>query len=185
MRQEVDLKAIGSPDVIFGGPEMTHRYFLKRPLLTLRHEVSRIRACLFIMLNPSRADAFRNDNTVSRCMKFATLWGFHQLWVANLFAYRTPYPGDLYEANDPIGDDNDFYISMAVRQADEVVVAYGNHGGYKDRASHVIDLIRYEGKQPKALGLTGSRHPIHPLARGKMWVPYETKLRDYESLLTA
>lgn len=178
MRLEVDLKN-RADDVIFN-TEMTHRYFLRRLLNPVGST-----ACLFIMLNPSRADAYRNDNTVSRCMKFATGWGFHQLWVANLFAFRSPYPGDLYESSDPIGDDNDFYISLAVRQADEVVVAYGNHGGHMDRASHVLDLIRFEGKQAKTFGLTGQRHPIHPLARGKMWIPYETRLRDHESLLTA
>ncbi len=181
MRQEVDLKT-RADDVIFD-LDMSHRYFLRRRFSTLPTALTT--ACLFIMLNPSRADAYRNDNTVSRCMKFATLWGFHQLWVVNLFAFRSPYPGDLYDSSDPIGDDNDFYISLAVRQADEVVVAYGNHGGHMDRGNHVLDLIRFEDKQPKALGITQSRNPIHPLARGKMWVPYDTELRDYESLLTA
>ncbi len=176
MRQEVDLKS-GDHDVIFN-EAMTHRYFLRRAW-------GGTKACLFIMLNPSRADATRSDNTVTRCIKFSQQWGYHQLWVVNLFAYRTPYPGDLYSANDPIGDDNDFYISLAVRQADEVVVAYGNHGSYMDRANHVIDLIRFEGKEAKTFGLTAQRHPIHPLARGKMWIPYDTTLRDHESLLTA
>ncbi len=178
MRQEVDLKT-RADDVVFDR-SMEHRYFLRRLLNPVNTT-----ACLFIMLNPSRADAYRNDNTVSRCMKFATLWGFHQLWVANLFAFRSPYPGDLYESNDPIGDDNDFYISMAVRQADEIVVAFGNHGGFLDRGQRVLDLIRYEGKSAKTFGLTRSGHPIHPLARGKNWIPYDTTLRDYESLLTA
>ena len=181
MQQEVDLRK-GNVDAIFN-PLATHRYFLRRRLSLLPTALTT--ACLFIMLNPSRADAKRSDNTVTRCMKFAQLWGFHQLWVCNLFALRTPYPADLNKDGDPIGRQNDEYITMAIQQADQIVVAYGNHGAYMDRGHHVIDMIRYEGKQAKAFGLTAQGHPIHPLARGKMWIPYDRELRNHEDLLIA
>lgn len=180
MRLEVDLKKRDS-DVIFDR-SMEYRYWLRRSLEPFSNLKS---ACLFIMLNPSKADAYRNDNTVSRCMKFATLWGFHQLWVCNLFGLRSPYPGDIYESDDPVGDDNDFYIEMAIKQADRVVVAWGNHGGFQGRSDRVLNMIKYHSVNAMTFGLTQSKFPMHPLARGKNWIPYETELRKYEDLLAA
>jgi len=42
-------------------------------------------AVLFVGLNPSTADAHRDDATIRRCTRFARDWGFGQLLVGNLF----------------------------------------------------------------------------------------------------
>ena len=47
---------------------------------------------LFILLNPSNADAFRDDPTNTRGINFAKAWGFGACIFANLFAFRTPRP---------------------------------------------------------------------------------------------
>ena len=62
---------------------------------------------LFVMLNPSTADANSDDRTIRRCVAFAKRDGFGGLLVGNLFAYRTPYPRVLRKAEEPVGDGND------------------------------------------------------------------------------
>lgn len=49
-------------------------------------------AVLFVMLNPSTADATSNDPTTRRCIGFAQRWGFASLAIANLYAYRATVP---------------------------------------------------------------------------------------------
>ena len=44
--------------------------------------------CVFIMLNPSVADAESDDPTIRRCRGFAEALGCGSLLVANLYAYR-------------------------------------------------------------------------------------------------
>lgn len=58
---------------------------------------------MLIGLNPSTADAERNDPTIRRCIGFAHDWGFGGVWVLNLFAWRATLPADLKAAADPVG----------------------------------------------------------------------------------
>ena len=67
--------------------------------------------CLFVMLNPSTADAERDDPTVRRCRILAAQFGFTTLWVANLFALRSMDPRLLRTHADPVGPDNEGWIT--------------------------------------------------------------------------
>src|SRR5688572_11312536 len=113
------------------------------------------------MLNPSTADAVRDDPTIRRCIGFARTWGYRRLVVTNIFALRATLPAALRGAADPVGPGNDRFILRAAREADRVVCAWGVHGALGNREEEVLALLR--GLAMEHLGLTRGGHPRHPL----------------------
>lgn len=130
-----------------------YRYCLSRSWLLGEGTV------LFIMLNPSTADAETDDPTIRRCIGFARRWGYRQLLVGNLFAWRATNPRELRRVSDPVGPENDHHLVEMSVGADAVIAAWGAHGVYRNRSQHVLGLLR----NPESLGLTKQGHPRHPL----------------------
>jgi hypothetical protein len=129
---------------------------------------------VFIMLNPSKADANIDDPTLRRCINFANSWDFGSLIVVNLFAYRSASPLDLRQVDDPIGSQNDRYLKKAIKSADRVVVAWGNNGKLMQRDRLVLELLSKHNIQPHCLGITKAGYPRHPL-----YVMCSNQLRIY------
>jgi len=125
---------------------------------------------LFIMLNPSTADAQVDDPTLRRCMVFARTWGFARLEVCNLFALRTPDPAVLKRSRGAVGPKNDAYIRQACARASLIVAAWGTNGGHRNRAENVSRLLEPQ-HQLFALRLTRTGHPAHPLYLPKTVTP--------------
>jgi len=117
---------------------------------------------VFIMLNPSTADAARDDPTIRRCVGFARRWGFGSVEVVNLFAYRATRPAALRRVGDPVGRSNDTHILEAVRRARRVVAAWGDQGRLFGRDAEVIDRLR-DVARLWCLGTTRLGCPRHPL----------------------
>src|SRR5262245_34051042 len=69
---------------------------------------------VFIMLNPSTADAERDDPTIRKCVGFCRRWGVGELHVVNLFAFRAVSPFDMKKADDPVGPRNRRAIEQAL-----------------------------------------------------------------------
>ena len=126
----------------------------------------------FVMLNPSTADAERDDPTIRRCGGFARGWGFSAMTVVNLFALRATDPARLRRARDPIGPDNDDHIAAAAAGCDALVLAWGAHGALGGRDRDVLALLR--GCRPACLGVTRSGQPRHPL-----YLPSATRRRPF------
>jgi len=123
---------------------------------------------LFVMLNPSTADAVVDDPTIRRCIGFAERENMGGIEVVNLFAFRATDPKDMKAAADPIGPENDIVIRQALEDAEMVVCAWGNHGVYQGRSQAVLQLIRDEGHTPYSIGPCngkGKGEPPHPLYR--------------------
>jgi hypothetical protein len=114
---------------------------------------------LFIGLNPSTANETENDPTIRRCVDFATRWGYGGMYMANLFAFRTPHPKLLRKAEDPIGAENDFNIKTYTARAQLTVLMWGNHGLWLDRWKTVLPLV----SNPYCLTVTKLGQPGHPL----------------------
>src|SRR4029079_19593153 len=95
--------------------------------LTRVWDESRPAVC-WVMLNPSTADAVKDDPTIRRGSSFSWSWGAGGLVVVNLFAFRATNPADLLDAPDPVGPENDAHVRDAAKGAGLVMAAWGVHG---------------------------------------------------------
>lgn len=118
---------------------------------------------VWLMLNPSKADATINDPTIVRCVNFSTTWQFGRLAVANLFALRSTDPAALKTHSAPIGPENDQHIDRLISGADLIVCAWGAHGKFRNRGDAVLRKIKAAGKVAHCLRMTKGGQPEHPL----------------------
>jgi hypothetical protein len=116
---------------------------------------------LWIMLNPSTADEFKLDPTLTRCARFTQRFGFCNFQVANLFALRSTDPSGLLQTDDPIGPSNDLVIREAMAKSALVVVGWGAFPLASSRAKVLVELA--EGKPLHCLGVAKNGQPRHPL----------------------
>jgi hypothetical protein len=148
-------------------PEGRYRYALWRVWEPAAPRVA------FVLLNPSTADATRDDPTIRRCVRFARRWGYGGVEVVNLFARRATAPAELRTAADPVGSANDEHIRTSAARVARVVLGWGGYGGCNGRDRAVVDLLG-----PFAplycLGTTANGSPRHPL-----YVSGATRLRPY------
>jgi hypothetical protein len=144
-----------------------YRYVLTRRLGGAR------RTATFILLNPSTADAMRDDPTIRRCLDFARRWRCGRLVVLNLFALRATNPAELKRAPDPVGPDNAVWFAELLRECDPgpVVCGWGVHGALLGQDEVVLTWMADAAVRPRALGVTAAGHPRHPL-----YVPYSARL---------
>lgn len=133
------------------------------------HQLGEPEICVFIMLNPSTADAEVDDPTIRRCVGFARSWGYEHLEVANLFAYRTPSPkalmGLTYD-DDPVGPLNSIIVRDLISDplVTRIICAWGAHGDHLLQHDTVLGWIeQWAMVLPECLGFTKLGYPRHPL----------------------
>ncbi|WP_163998655.1 DUF1643 domain-containing protein [Pyxidicoccus caerfyrddinensis] len=152
----------------------TYRYSLWRAW----DAVAVPRVALWLMTNPSDADGTRDDPTLTRCVRFSQAWGCTGLVVGNLQAYRTPYPAALAVAAasgvDTVGPANTAVLAalLAAPETALVIAAWGAHENNALSVPHLLEFARAAERQLHCLGRTSDGSPLHPLARGKSFVPY-------------
>jgi hypothetical protein len=151
-------------------PTGTYRYLLTREVGEAANRI------LWVMLNPSTADASRDDPTIRRCIGFSKRWGYGVMHVCNIFALRSTSPKALYTHADPVGPDNDDAIRVEALRAATVVCAWGAHGELHDRGRQVHAMLRQMKVAPIVLRLTKGGQPVHPLyqpndAQTSLWLP--------------
>jgi hypothetical protein len=135
-----------------------YRYMLWRACSGDALDRSLENAVLFIGLNPSTADASNDDATVRRWIGFARAWGYSSFFAANLFAFRSTDPGTLKVCSDPVGPENDWWLTELALLARDVVCCWGNPGLGR-RADSVLRELPRLGRDPKALRLSATRTP--------------------------
>lgn len=122
---------------------------------------------VFLMLNPSIADAQRADPTMRRCREFSRMWDHAGFVIVNLFAAISTQPEALLEHDAPIGPENDRYIKSAVemsRDGGTFICGWGAHDFASPRVSEVMKMLRHVKRlKPMCLGYTKGRMPRHPL----------------------
>ncbi|MBC8277113.1 MAG: DUF1643 domain-containing protein [FCB group bacterium] len=114
---------------------------------------------MFIGLNPSTADEKTDDGTIRQCIGFAKRWGFGGVYMLNIFAFKATHPENLKKSADPIGDENDMYLTRYAEKSSLIIGAWGNHGVYLNRGAAVIEMF----PAMQCLKMTKMNQPSHPL----------------------
>ena len=114
---------------------------------------------MIIGLNPSTADQTRNDPTITRCISFASSWGYGGVCVTNLFVFRATAPTELKAHHDPIGKENDAWVHEMTKGAAITVAAWGNHGKFLNRSLEILPSL----DQLHCIKMNKSGEPAHPL----------------------
>lgn len=174
----------GAHGAAWFGPEgearSPYRYALHR---NLNADALAGEVLLVVMLNPSTAGADANDPTITKLMTLARAWGFSNLWVVNLFAYRATdprwirallrEPGPMGIGSAPIGIHNDEVIRRHAARAQRIVCAWGSQPWAADRAEHVRELLEgLERRSLWALRLSKAGQPWHPLYLPNTTTPF-------------
>ena len=136
---------------------------------------------LFIMLNPSTANAWKDDLTTIRCINFAKKWGYGGISIGNIYPFRAKRPKDLKKwlktPNNGLWENRENNISHVramANEADIVVCAWGCNykGGIPDWIDELgVPLYYLEMCKD---GIT----PKHPL--GNLSKDLEPKMIDLD-----
>jgi hypothetical protein len=100
-------RSVGSTDHHSGSGALVSSSGTFRYLLWRQVSKTNARGCLFVMLNPSSADAEVDDPTVRRCMDFTRRWASGELRLVNLFTLVSVDPRRLAAVPDPVGPGDD------------------------------------------------------------------------------
>ena len=153
----------------FMSPGKLYRYSLRRqwdedlPLLVI------------VGLNPSTADAEKDDPTIRRCISFAKRDGYGGVVMLNVFAFRATDPKVMADARDPVGPQNAHIVESVVDRED-VLCAWGASAPSRlePRIAMVLMRIKDRARRVLCLGKTNSGAPRHPL-----YVRGDTPMEDY------
>lgn len=152
-----------------------YRYLLERHNVT---DDGNPRTLLAIGVNPSDADAERDDPTVVRLYGFCRTLGYGHLLVANKFARRSPNVKVLRDAGDPVGPMNIAYLGHLMSRADLVLACWGPLSklpeALRGQWKHVVRIADAMSQTLYCLGTAQDGHPRHPLM-----LPADTKLEQW------
>jgi hypothetical protein len=132
-----------------------YRYSLRRKI----NDASSV--CLWVMANPSIADEFRLDPTLTRCADYTERWGYGEMRVVNVRAWVETDSSKLPPDDIAIGFDNGFHIIKNAIASQLIVCGWGKLGG--TAGLRALQLLRDEGFKPHALKLNQDGSPQHPL----------------------
>lgn len=174
VEQQTDL-AGGIAAAVFDSKARTYRYLLTRIW------DPQTAPAVFLMLNPSTADALEDDATIKRLTHprsgFARRMGVGGIVVVNLFALRSTDPRVLRHHPDPVGPLNDVFIRQATAGAAKVVAAWGAAGVEHGRGARMTETLLARGVELQCLGRTSTGQPRHPL-----YLPRVAALEPYGRL---
>jgi hypothetical protein len=185
MSAQLSLAGVPAP-VAPAAPRVVERWAEFSPCGAYRYLLGRRWApgplCLFVCLNPSDADAEKDDATCHRMMHFAEAWGHGGLLGMNLAGLVSSKPRALWEVADPIGPRNDARIrevaNDVIAGGGRLVAAWGCSVPFDDKAPRLMvgrdvamrDLLTSIG-DVYCLGRNADGSPKHPHARGRHRAP--------------
>ena len=137
------------------------------------------RPLVFCGLNPSTADADKDDATIRWLIGYARKHSFGGLIVVNLFAWRATLPKDMLVAKHPVQEkgteNNDLAIQQVLCTRGAVFLCgWGSNGTYLCRDQTVMNILRRRAVTPYCLKVNADGTPHHPLR-----ISHDTELKEY------
>ena len=135
-------------------------------------------------INPSTADAEKDDPTVRKWKGFTLRNGGRRFIVGNVFAYRSKNPKALGPLSiaDACGPEQFLHVLNIAAEADILVPCWGNIGKvprtHRKSIAALIGLLFAMDKPVLCFGLTESGSPRHPCMLG-----YDTALIPWSNPL--
>jgi hypothetical protein len=133
-------------------------------------------ALLWVMLNPSTADAKEDDPTIRRICNFTRDHKARHCYVVNLYDFRATDPALLLKAvTAGIGNSkaNDFHLSMMGSLYGVAVCAWGKNAPEARAREVSMELMRL-GVKLFCLGTNLDGSPVHPL-----YVPGDRRIHPW------
>jgi hypothetical protein len=121
---------------------------------------------LFIGLNPSTADAEKDDPTIKKLITYTKAWGYGGFEIVNLFAFRSSDPKYLIGLNSTpiaVGSGNANYLKQAASNHTMIVCMWGNQA--KEISETITELWAqyFKGRGAHCFKLNRDGSPAHPL----------------------
>lgn len=121
---------------------------------------------MWVMLNPSTADANHDDATMRRVLGFSSRAGYGRITVGNCYPFRSKDPAELktWLKSPQIGRmyiNDSWLISMATA-ADAIVLGWGSQVG-QERSAKMKKLLYRWRRKVYHLAETKTGEPAHPL----------------------
>jgi hypothetical protein len=115
---------------------------------------------IFLLINPSTADALLTDPTTNRCMEIAIRWGWRGFGIVNL-SPEIGCPPPILLVSSVVNDD---WIKIALAKADIFVVGTGEDG--EEERKRVFKRLDIKEERVRIIGTNNSVPGFtHPGAR--------------------
>ncbi len=125
---------------------------------------------LWVLCNPSIADADIDDPTERRCWGFASSWGFAKMVMVNTNPQRSTDPKLQRMPGQLTSMHNEGFLMANALNASLIICAWGNNADSK-LALYAQATLRTCGVELHHLGLTKAGAPKHPLYLAKETKP--------------
>ena len=130
----------------------------------------------FVGLNPSTANEYENDMTITKEIGFAKRWGYGGIYKLNLYAYCATDPSEMIQADDPVGPNNDATFNYFRRHDALWVACWGSSVPTRLRPN-----LQYQSRIDRALNSIDG--PVMCLGRTADGSPKHTSRLAYETKL--
>lgn len=156
-------------------PPAAYRYLLRRvippDMWAQKHGL-----VLWLLLNPSTAerdnvmgDPKKDDQTTRKVVSQSIQWGYGEVMIANLYAYRATKPAELWAqlaaGADVVGPENEQNIIVAAARAEAIVCGWGRLPRQAHaRSDAVLETLWSQSQHQElfCMGHNGDGSPAHP-----------------------
>jgi hypothetical protein len=124
-----------------------------------------------IGLNPSKANEFESDPTITRGMVRSDREGFGGFLMGNLYGYVSTDPKALLRNKNTIGELTDYYLREMIKLSDIQLCAWGSFKPVINRCQTVFSMLN----KPYCLSVNADGQPVHPL-----YTSYDVPMKPYQ-----